>query len=251
MSEAHYARIADLYDTFVRTDYDTAFFISEGQKAGGAVLELMAGTGRLTVPLLQAGIPVTAVDFSEDMLAVLRTKLEQHRLQADVHRADIRQLALNRRFKQIIIPFQAFPELTTEADQRQALTRIHEHLAGGGEFICTLHNPAARLKSVDGLLHLVGKHPLEAGGELLVWLLQRRDGNIVEVLEFFEIYDAQGMMQSRRYSTLTFNLLEKETFERLIGETGFEAVDLYGDYHYGAFNADSSPFMIWRLRARG
>lgn len=249
MSEAHYARIADLYDAFVRTDYDVPFFVREGQKVSGDVLELMAGTGRLTIPLLEAGISVTAVDFSQDMLAVLRRKLDQRGLRAAVHQADIRQLNLNRRFNQIIIPFQAFPELTTEDDQRLALARIHEHLSPEGEFICTLHNPPVRLKSVDGQLRLVGRHAQE-GGELLVWLLQRQNANQVEVLEFFEQYDALGVLQSKRYSTLTFHLLEKATFERLIEQAGFEVVDLYGDYACAPFDPENSPFMIWRLRAR-
>jgi hypothetical protein len=59
MNEAHYARIADVYDAFVSSQYDVPFFIEEAKKAGGDVLELMAGTGRLTIPLLEAGIPLT------------------------------------------------------------------------------------------------------------------------------------------------------------------------------------------------
>lgn len=81
MSESHYAWIASLYDRFVKTDYDVPFFINETKKTDG-VLELMAGTGRLTIPLLEAGIQVTAVDFSAEMLAVLRPKLSQKGLNA-------------------------------------------------------------------------------------------------------------------------------------------------------------------------
>lgn len=253
MSEAHYARIAEFYDTFVRSDYDVQFFVGEGQKAGGDVLELMAGTGRLTIPLIEAGIRVTAVDFSGDMLAVLRSKLEKSGQAAavDVHQMDIRTLQLNRRFKQIIIPFQAFPELTVEDDQLRALERIREHLDEGGEFICTLHNPKVRLQSVDGQAHLVGRHTLDDGGELHVWLLQRHDpkSSTVEVLEFFEEYDQQGMMRSKRFSALTFHLLEKNVFEQLITKAGFKVVNLYGDYAYAPFDAEKSPVMIWKLKS--
>lgn len=252
MSQTHYARIAQVYDTFVSTQYDVPFFTNEAKKVNGEILELMAGTGRLTIPLLEAGIQVTAVDFSADMLDILRGKLAQRGLTAEVHQMDIRSLNLNRRFPQIIIPFQAFPELTDEDDQRLALQRIHEHLADDGLFICTLHNPKVRLKSVNNQLRLVGRHALDDGGQLHVWLLQRHDPQTqkVEVLEFFEEYDTGGILRSKRYSPLEFHLLEKEAFERLIDAAGFEVVNLYGDYTYALFDRDSSPFMIFVMRGK-
>src|SRR4051794_16607869 len=43
--------------------------------ASGAVLELGAGTGRLTIPLLDLGWEVTALERSTAMLDTLRTRL--------------------------------------------------------------------------------------------------------------------------------------------------------------------------------
>ncbi|HML23298.1 MAG TPA: class I SAM-dependent methyltransferase [Aggregatilinea sp.] len=249
MSKEHYARIADLYDMFVTTGADVEFFIDEARRAGGDVLELMAGTGRLTLPLAEAGIPVTCVDFSPEMLRRLREKIDRRGLDAEALEMDVRALDLGRQFAQIIIPFQAFPELTAEADQRQALERIHAHLAPGGTFICTLHNPTVRRASVDGQLHLAGSFEDE-DNQLFVWLLQtyNADSRLVDVLEFFEEYDSQGRMLEKRTSSLQFHLLEKAAFERLIAETGFEPVALYGDYTHAPFDEASSPFMIWVLR---
>ncbi|MBL8165043.1 MAG: class I SAM-dependent methyltransferase, partial [Anaerolineae bacterium] len=250
MSEAHYARIAGLYDAFVKTDYDVPFFLDEARKRGGDILELMAGTGRLTLPLLQAGFSVTCIDFSADMLRVLRDKLDAHNLTAEVHHLDVRDFDLGRRFKQIFLPFQAFPEITAEGDQRRALQRIHAHLSDDGVFICTLHNPAVRLKSVDGQMRLAARQALPDGGQLLVWLLQTHHAasNLVDVHEFFEEYDASGLLHAKRYSLLQFHLLEGAAFERLAAESGFDVLALYGDYAYAPFDAATSPFMIWLLR---
>lgn len=250
MSESHYARIASLYDRFVKTDYDVPFFINETKKAGSSVLELMAGTGRLTIPLLEAGVQVTAVDFSAEMLAVLRTKLSQKGLNAAIHQMDIRALDLGEQFEQIILPFQAFPEITDIEDQQQTLRGIYKHLKPGGEFICTLHNPTARLKYVDNQLQLAARQEQDNGGNLLVWLLQKYDPitRLVEVLEFFEEYDSDGLLAAKRYSALQFHLLERDTFIKLVDETGFEVARVYGDYNYAPFVDDSSPFMIWVLR---
>ncbi len=41
---------------------------------GQAVLDVACGTGRIALPLIQAGISVTGVDLQPTMLAVARTK---------------------------------------------------------------------------------------------------------------------------------------------------------------------------------
>jgi predicted RNA methylase len=74
-----YARLADFYDTFVRSAFDIAFFIKEAKGVSGEVLELMAGTGRVSVPLVESGVRLTCVDNSPEMLAKLRAKrTDQH-----------------------------------------------------------------------------------------------------------------------------------------------------------------------------
>jgi ubiquinone/menaquinone biosynthesis C-methylase UbiE len=54
---------------------DVAFYERIARDTGGRVLELACGTGRITLPLAQAGLRVTGVDRSEAMLAIARHKL--------------------------------------------------------------------------------------------------------------------------------------------------------------------------------
>jgi 2-polyprenyl-3-methyl-5-hydroxy-6-metoxy-1,4-benzoquinol methylase len=58
------AWIADLYDVYVTTTVDVPFFLEELKTTSGPVLELMAGTGRLSLPLAEAGARLTCVDIS-------------------------------------------------------------------------------------------------------------------------------------------------------------------------------------------
>jgi ubiquinone/menaquinone biosynthesis C-methylase UbiE len=69
-----YDCVADVYDLYVTSDLDIAFYVAEAAKAQGKVLELMCGTGRVSVPLLEAGVDLTCVDASEGMLATPRGK---------------------------------------------------------------------------------------------------------------------------------------------------------------------------------
>ena len=251
--QSPYDAIADVYDLFVQTDLDIPFFLEEARRADGEILELMAGTGRVSLPLIEAGARLTCVDRSAEMLDVLRRKLDRASLSADLHAADVVDLSLGKRFAQVIIPFHAFPEITDREDQARALERIHAHLAEGGRFICTLHNPPVRLRGVDDQLRLAADRPAaDPGARLLVWAHQSRDADgLVTIREFFEEYDAQGALASKRLATLRFRLLEKAVFEGLFRAAGFEPVELYGDYSRSAFDEQTSPFMIWVLKRAG
>jgi SAM-dependent methyltransferase len=247
-----YGLVADLYDVYVPATFDIAFFVNEAKKSPGEVLELMAGTGRVSLPLLEAGVKLTCVDYSPEMLALLQQKLAERGLQADVHLMDICKLDLPKRFDAVIIPFHSFAHIVSVDDRREALHRIHAHLAPGGFFICTLGNPKVRRLSVDGKLRLHSRYPLGGGqGKLLLWLVESynaADRDVVETLEFFEEYDEKGSLRAKRLMELRFRLSSREEFEALAQAAGFEIAAFYGDYAYAEFCAESSPFMIWRLR---
>jgi SAM-dependent methyltransferase len=248
MSQGHYARIADRYDALVTTDADIPFFLECAQQTTGPVLELMAGTGRVTLPLVASGAEVVAVDYAPEMLARMQAKLTQAGTQAEIHLMDIRQLALERTFTLILIPFHAFPEITNPLDQLQALRAIRAHLAPGGSFVCTLHNPVIRRRTIDNQLRLARRYR-EGQQEVFLWLLEQDQGNdVVEVNEFFESYDSDGRLQEKLWSSVTFHLLAKTAFETMIQSVGFEVAALYGDYAKAPFDDQTSPFMIWVLQ---
>ena len=69
-----YSQVAHWYDIYVNTELDVPFFVNEAQKSD-RVLKLTPGTGRLSIPLLEAGVSLTCVDNSPEMLAILRQKL--------------------------------------------------------------------------------------------------------------------------------------------------------------------------------
>ena len=246
-----WARVADLYDTYVRSDLDIPFFVSEASQVTGEVLELMSGTGRVSIPLLKAGVKLTCVDASAEMLEILRAKLQEHGLRASVHHMDVRALDLGKTFDLIFIPFHSFAELPTVSDQRKTLVAIRQHLSSGGRFICTLHNPRTRLKRVDGQLRLWGNYARENGaGTLLFWGMENLDSDqhSVSGLELFEEYDPAGLLQAKRMIDLHYRVVEKCEFENLCADAGLQREALYGDYARAEFQEESSPFMIWILR---
>lgn len=249
--QSPYSTFADLYDSFVQTDADIPFFLAEALNASGEVLELMAGTGRVSLPLIRAGARLTCVDNAPEMLTILREKLRRNELTADVRLMDVRELALDKQFPLVIIPFNAFPEVTSTEDQLHVLERIRAHLTGDGRFICTLHNPAVRRRTADDQLHLLADRVTpESGKRLIVWVYQHYDeaARLISVKEFFEEYGPAGTLDSKRFTEIRFHLLEKTDFEALYRRAGFEFVSLCGDYSRAPFDEERSPFMIWTLK---
>lgn len=69
-------RIANVYDSFYEETLDTPGAVDTLAElaAGGRVLELAIGPGRLALPLVQRGLEVHGVDASERMVEKLRAK---------------------------------------------------------------------------------------------------------------------------------------------------------------------------------
>ncbi len=87
-----YDRVANVYDLYVTSDLDIGFYVEEAAKVRGKVIELMCGTGRVSIPLLEAGVDLTCVDASEGMLERLQERLRARDLEARVVQADVRHL---------------------------------------------------------------------------------------------------------------------------------------------------------------
>lgn len=246
-----YGDVADLYDVFAQAAFDIPFYLRQAGKVQGEVLELMSGTGRVSLPLVEAGVRLTCVDRSPEMLEVLRRKLEQRDLTSSIHCMDVTRLDLARRFALALIPFHSFTEILSIDDRRQTLSQIWDHLTENGRLICALHNPPVRLKNVDGLLRLWGSYSLPDGqGRLLMWGAQTYDPNtcIVSGAETLETYSPDGVMQSKRLLEFRFYLMEKSEFEALAKSESFQVAELYGNYDESPYDETASPFMIWVLK---
>jgi len=132
-----YEKLARFYDLeHGELTADLVFYLHFARQANGPVLDAGCGTGRLLVPLVQAGISATGVDSSPAMLSVAGRKLGG---QVTLIEGDMRTVALSGRFALIIISINTFMHLLTIEDQRAALTNLARYLAPGGKIIVKDH----------------------------------------------------------------------------------------------------------------
>ena len=244
--------VADLYDHYVTVDFDIPFFLAEARHAGGKALELMSGTGRISLPLLKAGIDLTCVDYAEGMLRVLRRKLERDGLDCPVIHMDVTELELRDRYGFMFIPFNSFSEIVDPALRQRALVRMRTHLAENGRCIVTLHNPAVRVATLDGTERMLGSFDMENGRRLIVRTIMSHDpaSRLASGRQYYEISDASGKIVEQRVLPVRFSLIPREEFEEMACEAGFAVDALFGDYDESVFERGSSRFMIWRLVSR-
>ena len=243
--------VADLYDSSVCVDFDIPFWLSELGQIDGHVLELTSGTGRVSLPLLKAGVKLTCVDYAPAMLKQLRCKIEEQRLSCPIYCQNMAELELPARYDAIIIPFHSFSEVIDRTAQQRALKRIQAHLTPDGIFICTLQNPIVRTASMDGAWHLLGEFPMSDGGTLTVHsrLTFNPSTQLASGEQFYERRDCDTVPVDRRSLPLCFYLFTAAEFEELVQQQGFVIQARYGNYQKELFDEEISPFMIYQLAA--
>ncbi|HEY2771640.1 MAG TPA: class I SAM-dependent methyltransferase [Solirubrobacteraceae bacterium] len=99
-------------------------------RTGGPVLDVGAGTGRVTLELAARGVEVVALDVEEPLLAALACRAAGQPVETVV--ADARQFSLDRRFSLIVVPMQTLQLFGGFADRAAFVSCALDHLEPGG-----------------------------------------------------------------------------------------------------------------------
>ena len=73
---------------------------------------------------------------------------------------------------------------------------------------------------------------------------------MVKRLQFFEFFGKNSRLRSKQLLPMEFAFIEKEQFEAMAYEAGFQVVALHGDYECSPSDAVQSLIMIWVLEKR-
>lgn len=231
---------ADLYDR-LHDGYrdDLAFYRGLAEDLGGPVLELGAGSGRVTVALARAGFDVTAVEPAPAMRARGVARLGAAGVADRVQwlDADARALALDRRFALAIAPFHMLMHLTSLDDQDAVLAAARAHLAAGGAFATDVYVPRFGPEGV------VRVEPAWAGleGDLSTWQLVDPVAQTVVTEHRLDRTRPDGTVE-RRAATLRQRYFHRFELERALRAAGFARVRTFGGFDRGPVTADASSW---------
>lgn len=237
--------LAELYDEQYRHYRDDVpFYRRLAEDYGGPVLELGAGTARLTAALARTGVAVVGLERSAEMRARGRARLREEGLaeRAELVAGDMRETDLGRRFPVVIAPFNALMHLYTLADQDAALARVRGHLAEGGVFACDLYVP--RLGPL-GVLRREPSWDRVGGGESELWLLQEHDParQLVESRYYLDRLAPDGRL-TRRRARLVQRYYTRFELERALAGAGLRDVRVFGDFDRRPFDEGAARLVV-------
>jgi SAM-dependent methyltransferase len=108
-------------------------------EAAGPMLDVGAGTGRVTVDLAARGVPVVALDVDAALLEALRHRAAG--LPVETVLADARAFSLRRRFSLVLVPMQTLQLLGGPRGRAAFLRRALDHLETGGRLAAAVADP--------------------------------------------------------------------------------------------------------------
>ena len=134
----NYDRVARFYDVDMARNMpfdDVGLYRRLAQAAGGRVLELGCGNGRILLELIAHGADAIGIDGSAGMLSDLRRKAGARALSARVARMNMHALGLKRGFALILCPYSLITYVTTDESLQRLLASLRELLCPDGMLV--------------------------------------------------------------------------------------------------------------------
>jgi SAM-dependent methyltransferase len=228
-----YDGIARLYDAWsTAVVEDISFYVDEALAAGGPVVELGVGTGRIAIPTAMAGVHVIGIDSSEGMLSVCggaaRAAGVAERL--DLRVGDMRRPPVEERVPLVTCPFRAFLHLSSDEQRLEALRAARELLLPAGRFVFDVFAPSDEdIEETDGLW--IEREP---------GIEERADWDRTARTLTLSVRGARGA------STMRLWWLEAQRWQVLIAEAGFTLEACYGWFDRRPYEGGEDSIWIAR-----
>jgi len=129
-------------DMFTAEKTDPVVEVLAELAGDGRALEFASGTGRIALPLLARGVPVTGIDLSVDMTAQLHAKPRGQEIEVAI--GDIATTRVEGVFNVAYLVFNTVMNLTTQDAQVACFENAAAHLAPGGRFVIETMVPDLR-----------------------------------------------------------------------------------------------------------
>lgn len=247
MAALDYDRLAPFYDALVRDESDVPFFRDLAARAGGPVAELMAGTGRVSVPLSEAGVDLTCVDSSGAMLARLRARLASRGLHARCVEGDACTVDLGGRFALVFIAFHSFQEIVDDRDREACLRNVRRHLQDEGRFVCTLQDLPSRVREIEAGGSGRWNFADPRTGRPLALSLDTAYAPATHIVSGEEcVRDAASNAPILRLP-IRFRLVARDEFARLAAATGFRVESVTAGFTSEPYVEGECRTAVWTL----
>ena len=251
-SREHYADAA-LYDyEYRRRRADVTFYRELArQRLGGPgrILELGAGSGRVTIPLARDGHEVVAVDQSPAMLDKLRARVdalpEAARQRVRVIEGDLRAFRAPGTFALAIAAFNVLEHLYTRGEVDACLRCIADHLEPGGIFAFDVQLPDLGWLARDPTKRWAKTRFTDPTTKRAMFYSTNHDYDPISQIAVIRLYyDPADGKGGGRVVKLTQRKFFPAELEALVAHAGFRVLDRYGDFSFGRLDAGAESQVV-------
>ncbi len=209
---------------------DVPYYIRHLSKIGGRILEVMVGTGRLLIPLLEAGLNVEGIDNSQEMLASCRKHCAERLLKPVLHYGAIENLDLPFKVSAIVVSYGSFMLLEKRSVAIATLQAFARHLEPHGRIFIDLEFPIEDFKTENIVYH---RSPVECpdGSTILMQTTSRIDW--LEQLNITLIrYEKwkDGKLVATELQRLPLHWFGRDEFIMCLRENGYQDITLCANY---------------------
>ena len=231
---------------------DLQFWAPFAREQDGPLLEVGAGTGRLTLPLARDGHALTALDPSPAMLAIARAKAAAAGLdgiafvEGRLPGAELPRAA----FAAVLFPADVFLACADAAEQVAALRDAAASLAPRGRVALDLPGPGHWLDPARNGEPMLAFEGGIDGDALLVWHV-REDDLVAQTRLLRIIYERTGTdgLARRAVSRHRLRYVTRPELDLLLAAAGLRALDAWGGYTLGPLTNASERMIVIAERA--
>lgn len=251
-----YGTIARFYDSehTDKTD-DIELYLALAAQTGGPIIDIGCGTGRVMLPLAQAGYEVHGIDNEETMLERAVRHREANDIPAErmaLHQGDVRTYDLDQQFKLVLVPYNGLMHFHTQEDQLAVLERLHDWTADDGLLVLDLPNAGEVFATQESDALMVERTFLEPeSGHLVMQQSTSYLDRTAQLLYVKWIYDeiaADGTVK-RTFAPLVLYYYFFSEITLLLRLAGFTVEGVFGDTEQGPYEDGCERMLIFARKA--
>jgi len=204
-----------------------------GLPSGARVLDLAAGTGGHAVELARRGLRVTGVDRTKSFLDRAEKAASEAAVQVEWVEADMREFVREGGFDAILNLYTSFGFFEDEGDDERVVKNARRSLVPGGVLMLEMISKELVASSFRD------RYWIEVDGAL--FLEERKVSRDWEWLEsrwliVNPVAASPPLVHDRREFRVRHRLYSGAELRTLLGEAGFENVELFGSFDGAAYD---------------
>ncbi|WP_154890019.1 class I SAM-dependent methyltransferase [Paenibacillus polysaccharolyticus] len=228
---------------------DIEFYSNLLQHCNGRILEAMSGSGRMLIPLLETGLKVDGVDYSEAMVQSCRSRCTERNLpMPELFVADLENLQLPYLYEAIIIPSGSLMLIQDRRSSIRILQNLYDHLEAGGRLIFDLFLPdVTKPASIDtSTVRLPGGDTITIEVRTTeINLLHQYKTNLIRYEQWH-----QGKLVGTEMQELTLRWYGVEELRLVLEKIGFTDIEVYTDFDPEQAPTQSSQKFVYEARRK-